>query len=137
MQAELLGRANLGMGALKTEGIDIKQFVVLEPRALGPTWTKALRRVFEDLADRRILMIYDEVRCQDRLALDETFLSAAGFADLAERAEVAHVLHDAASRMIWGRMAKSGNARESRMTYDEWRATGEPFGAHVAEEDDT
>ena len=33
-------------------------------------------------------------------------------------------------------MAKSGNSRESRKTYDEWLATGEPFDRNAIEEED-
>jgi hypothetical protein len=68
------------------------------------------------------------------VALDDAFLEAVGFTDVAERSALVKELHDAACRMIWKRMAKAGNARESRQTYNDWLASGKPFGLDVEEE---
>lgn len=81
-------------------------------------------------------MIHDEVSRADRFALDDVFLEAVGFDDPVEWADLVRERHGAACRMIWARMAKSGNARESRMTYDEWLATGKPFGAGVEDDEE-
>jgi hypothetical protein len=93
----------------------------------------ALTAAFYQLAERDILMLYDDVRCADRVALDDAFLEAVGFTDAVERSTLVKELHDAACRMIWKRMAKTGNARESWQSYDEWLATGQPFGLDVEE----
>lgn len=129
LQAEVLGRANLGMGALDTEGIDIVRFLVPDPRRAGDAGVAGVERTFEALADRRILMVYDEVRREDSRALDDAVLRALGLSNAGERQEMADELCDKACRMVWQRMAKSANAREARMTYDEWLASGEPFDA--------
>ncbi len=134
LQAELLGRPNLGMGALKTEGIDIMRFLVPDPSTAAQSGLAGVERTFDALATRRILMIYDEVRREDRRALDEAVLTAVGVTNAGERQTMTDQLCDKACRMVWDRMAKSANAREARMTYDEWLASGEPFDA-AAEED--
>ncbi|MBP6965486.1 MAG: Eco57I restriction-modification methylase domain-containing protein [Armatimonadetes bacterium] len=135
LDAELTGRANLGMGALKTEGMDIERFTVLNPSLLTSDGTTALAQAFERCADRRIEMLCDDVRRNDRKSLDDAFLLAAGFEDKHERSRLVDELEDAACRMIWRRQAKAGNTRESRQTYDEWLASGEPFGDTGPEED--
>lgn len=136
MQAELFGRANLGQGALKTEGVDIAFFSVLDPTELTEHVSSRLSDSMAELAGRRILMIYDDVKTPDRGRLDDAFLLAVGFDDVTERRAMLCELHDTACRMVWRRLAKPGNARESRQTYDEWLATGQPFGADVGDEDE-
>jgi len=42
-------------------------------------------------------------------------------------------MQDAACRMIWRRMAKASTTRESRQSYDEWLASGQPFGLDLQE----
>jgi hypothetical protein len=141
MEAELLGRANLGMGGLKTEGIDIARFSVLDPQQGLPGSATSPREglcsSFEELCRRRILMLYDDIRREDRIALDDGFLEGVGFEDAAERSEIRTELQHTTCRMIWRRLAKSANARESRMTYDEWLATGEPFGEVPEDEEES
>ena len=44
-------------------------------------------------------------------------------------------LHRATCRVVWHRMAKTDNSREARQTYDDWQATGVPFGADVGEDE--
>ena len=73
-------------------------------------------------------MIYDEVRREDRRRLDDAFLQCIGFDNPVERVEVLEELQDQACRMVWSRQAKAGNTREARQTYDDWIASGQPFG---------
>jgi len=80
-------------------------------------------------------MIYDEVRKEDRRAFDEAFFAALGFTDPDARGRAIDDLNDAVCRIVWHRMAKTGNSRESRQTYDEWLATGQPFGADALDDD--
>lgn len=134
LQAELLGRANLGLGALKTEGVDIKEMMVLRPASLDKHQRDRVGKTFDRIADRQILMIYDEVRRPDRADLDREFLIAAGLSDDG-LPTVVHGLQDEACRSVWKRLSKAGNARESRQSYDEWLATGAPFGAGVEEDE--
>lgn len=136
IHAEVFGRTNFGQGLLKTQTGEIASLPVVSPSALVEGHRRLLEDAFSGVATREPLMIYDEVRRQDRRALDDAFLAAVGFDDTAERAEVLSEMQDAACRMIWRRMAKSGNARESRQTYDEWLATGQPFGADVEDDEE-
>lgn len=135
LQYEMLGRANLGQGLLKTQTYELADLLVLNPAALGPMETEAIGQAFGDLSKRPPLMIYDEVRCGDRQALEDCLLDCLGFTELPERVQALHELHDAVCRMVWQRMSKTNNSRESRQTYDEWLASGEPFG-EVGDEDD-
>ena len=132
---EAMGRANFGQGLLKTQTYEIEMLpVLIRPQGKAGTGGR-LRAAVDSIRSRAALMLYDDVRQPDRVALDDAFLEAIGFDDPAERTALVKELQDAACRMIWNRMAKTDNARESRMTYDEWLATGEPFG-DVPEEDE-
>ncbi len=61
MVRELLGRSNLGQGALKTEGIDIVRFLVFDPFTLTSTQRQWLLFAFHRLAQREIRSIFEEL----------------------------------------------------------------------------
>jgi len=132
---EIMGRANFGQGMLDLKVYEASQLDVLDEASVSSPLAKRLMAACGAVARRKILMLYDDVRQPDRIALDDAFLEAVGFDDRAERAALVKELQDAACRMIWNRMAKTDNARESRMSYDEWLATDGPFG-EVPDEDD-
>ena len=125
LSREILGRANLGQGVLKTQIEDLlKMPVVLPTVSLNATMQQCLNTI----GNRPILMVYDDLRRDDRKALDDAFLHAVGFTDPAERADVLAKLHDATCRRVWERQAKAEKTREARQTYDDWLASGLPFG---------
>ncbi|WP_461866509.1 Eco57I restriction-modification methylase domain-containing protein [Thermococcus sp.] len=57
---ELIGRSNLGEGALKTEGIDIQKLIVFKSKALV-AYTEQLQQIFEKLRDYEIKSIFEEL----------------------------------------------------------------------------
>lgn len=57
---ELIGRSNLGEGALKTEGIDIEKLIVFRSKALVE-FTKRLEQAFEKLKTYEIKSIFEEL----------------------------------------------------------------------------
>jgi len=131
---EILGRLNFGQGLLKTTVYELATFPVLTVESIADkTAASRLCEATERVGENEILMLYDDVRREDRRALDNAFLYAVGFADPQERGDLVHQMQDAACRMVWWRLAKPGNARESRMTYDEWLASGEPFAPAAKE----
>ncbi|MGD9497365.1 MAG: hypothetical protein AB7Y46_13785, partial [Armatimonadota bacterium] len=136
IQFEVFGRANFGQGLLKTQTGDVSGLLVLDPESVSGGQRCALIDALSELRGRMPLMAYDDVRRDDRRALDDAFLAAVGFRDRAERAETLASMQDAACRMIWRRMAKSANTRESRQSYDEWLASGEPFDANAEDLDE-
>jgi len=128
---EIYGRANFGQGLLELTVYEAEDLPVLDPAAVASP--KLMIKTFEGLADRTIQMLYDEVRRDDRKILDDTFLTLIGFTDPVERADVLAELYDAACRRVWERQAKAEKTREARQTYDDWLASGLPFG-NVGEE---
>ena len=122
---EVHGRANFGQGMLDLKVYEAKRLPIVTSNAPG---ADALLDAFMAICDRPILMIYDEIRREDRRRLDDAFLTCIGFDDPSERAEVLHELQEQACRMAWSRQAKAGNTREARQSYDEWVASGQPFG---------
>lgn len=67
MIRELVGRVNLGQGALKTEGIDIVHLIVLDTKILSGQ--QHLCRTFNLLADQPVRSIFEELgfqRCNVR-----------------------------------------------------------------------
>jgi len=135
LQYELLGRANFGQGLLKTQTYELCELLVLNYQHMEPQHIAGIERAFNLLAQRMPFMIYDDVRQDDRAQLEIALLTAVGFTS-AEASGCVHELQQATCRMVWNRMAKSGNARESRQTYDEWLASGDPFDANAEEVDD-
>ncbi len=67
---ELIGRTTLGQGALKTEGIDIAQVWLPDPRKLTLQQVKALGTAFDALAGQPVESIFEEVKKTDRRVLD-------------------------------------------------------------------
>jgi methylase of polypeptide subunit release factors len=122
---EVNGRANFGQGMLDLKVYEAKRLPII---SLNSSNVNELLEAFEAICDRRILMIYDEVRREDRRRLDDAFLQCIGFDNPVERSEVLEELQDQACRMVWSRQAKAGNTREARQTYDDWVASGQPFG---------
>lgn len=57
---ELLGRSNLGEGALKTEGIDIKKLIVFKKEALAESMDR-LNQIVRKLGDYKIKSIFEEL----------------------------------------------------------------------------
>jgi hypothetical protein len=66
----------------------------------------------------------------EKNALNSLFVRAWFQTTAAKRRErMAEELRYWAARLVWERVAKGEGSRESRQTYDEWLASGEPFGA--------
>ncbi|MCX7866566.1 MAG: hypothetical protein N2438_05505 [Limisphaera sp.] len=75
---ELYGRSNLGEGALKTEGIDILRFYLLQPTAFSESHIRRLREAFDSLAKRPTLSVETEIYQPDRRALDDVLFDVLG-----------------------------------------------------------
>lgn len=61
MVRELLGRINLGEGALKTEGVDIVRLLVVNPAVIPQSQTERLLSAFHRLCERPIRSIFEEL----------------------------------------------------------------------------
>lgn len=127
LSREIYGRANFGQGALETTVYEVESLEVLHPALIDEDAREALLSAYDCISRRMILTLYDEVKLPDRKALDNAFLLALGVKDLKERDCLVSELQTAACRVIWNRLAKSDKGEESRMTFDEWLATGQPF----------
>jgi hypothetical protein len=75
---ELFGRSNLGEGALKTEGIDIRKFEVIRPELLHSRDTERLMFPLDQMSKRAIQPIEIELYQPDRRALDEVVFDVLG-----------------------------------------------------------
>ena len=127
LSREICGRANFGQGMLDMKVYEVESLQVFDPAVVSDDTKDALLTAYDSIAGRTIFKIYDEVRLPDRRALDNAFLLALGFEDPKERDWLVSELQEATCRMIWNRLAKSDKGEESRMTFDEWLATGQPF----------
>ena len=58
---ELLGRVNLGQGAMKTEGVDIVQLIVVNPTSMPSSLQARLLSAFSRLSQRPIRSIFEEL----------------------------------------------------------------------------
>ena len=71
---ELYGRVNLGQGSLKTEGIDIKKFPILNPANFSKAQVKKVEKVFKNFNQRPVtLSVFSElgVSTPEEVALDK------------------------------------------------------------------
>ncbi len=89
---ELYGRQNLGQGALKTEGVDLVKFLVIEPNILKnkePNHGKIVNSIFKELSLDSDLPIRSQQPdpLPDRKALDDIVFDALGLTE-DERKEV-------------------------------------------------
>lgn len=75
---ELYGRANLGQGALKTEGIDIKVFPIISLDLFEKENEKELKEILQSISSRPITDIKQEVKKDDRRKLDQYWSSLLG-----------------------------------------------------------
>jgi len=134
MVYEIAGRANFGQGLLKTQTYELGDLPVLDPRTISTEHLKHFGACFDRVATREPLMFYDEVRREDRRALDEAYLEALGFSDSRQRRLLVSELQNATCQMIWSRMAKSDTAREARQSFDDWYKSGLPFALDEVDE---
>jgi hypothetical protein len=73
MIRELFGRANLGEGALKTEGVDIKRLLVIPPMVFSKNQISNIRETIDKLNLRQIESCYKECGINPRLPIrDQT-----------------------------------------------------------------
>jgi len=77
LQRELIGRANLGDGALKIEGIDWKRILVPNKKILLRIGKNA-DESFESLCRRKVRGIKTESKKKDRLAFEEAVITSLG-----------------------------------------------------------
>ncbi|MCF7859617.1 MAG: Eco57I restriction-modification methylase domain-containing protein [Candidatus Cloacimonetes bacterium] len=115
---ELFGRCNLGQGALKTEGIDIKKFLIIKPEIIDLDI-----KHFDDLIKRDIKSIFTEcgiypeseisIEIQepdplpDRKELDDIVFDALGLTE-EERKDV----YRAVCQLVWNRLSKAGSMKK-------------------------
>ena len=98
---ELYGRSNLGEGALKTEGIDIKELIVLKPEYLSSK-TDIIIKSRELFAKRISKSVFEEIKLLDRKTLDDIVFDVIGLTN-DERKEV----YKAACELVQKRLEKA------------------------------
>ena len=118
---EALGRANFGQGLLKTQVYELAELPVLDPRALSAAQSLQLTTNVESLLAREPEIVYNEIRRPDRQSFEAAWLSSAGV-ELG-----VDVLAEALCRTIWRRQSRADQSRESRLSYDDWLSSGQPF----------
>lgn len=127
---ELHGRTNLGQGALKTEGIDIKTFYIfnLDDEEIK----KSIRLSRERLSKRIIGTVFEESSTVDRRDMDNIFFDLLNL-NLDEREEV----YDAVIHLVKARLGKADslNPKERRKRLAAVEKTGGIWAGLPEEED--
>ena len=119
---ELYGRANLGQGALKTEGHDIKQLIVIDPQIFSSEHLQEIKHTIASISKRTVKSIAEEVGIegpkltphplQDRVLLDNIIFDLIGL-NFHEREEVYRVAYELVNR----RLAKSDSLKKKGGSY--------------------
>ncbi len=107
MFRELHGRANLGQGALKTEGIDIRTFALLCVR--DDSIVEGIRSMRKKLSQRAIGNVKEESKRQDKIELDNIFFDILGLSR-AERDAV----YEAVIDLVEARLNKADSLKPKR-----------------------
>jgi hypothetical protein len=107
---ELYGRSNLGEGALKTEGIDIRKFEVIRPEVMRSFGIERLEAAFEQMSKRPIQPLEIEIHQPDRWALDEVVFDVLGLT-AGEREAV----YEAVVNLVRARLEKARSVRSATM----------------------
>jgi hypothetical protein len=103
---ELFGRSNLGEGALKTEGIDIRKFEVIRPELIRSLGSERLEIPLEQMSRRATQPIGIEIHQPDRRALDEVVFDVLGLT-AGEREAV----YEAVIELVRARLEKAKSLR--------------------------
>lgn len=77
-QIELRGRTQHGEGVLKVKIPDFNGVLVLDPSTLSPAEKKELDEAFEPLANRKTLVVTEELEQGDRARFDAVYLRLTG-----------------------------------------------------------
>jgi hypothetical protein len=119
---ELYGRSNLGQGALKTEGHDIKKLMVLRPQLFSSEHLGVIKDCIATISKRAIKSIGEEVGArdlhftphplQDRVLLDNVIFDMIEL-NPQEREEVYRVAYELVSK----RLAKSESLKKKGGSY--------------------
>ena len=103
---ELHGRANLGQGALKTEGIDIRTFYALGVKS--QSIIMALKNARSKLSLRATGSVQDESKSNERRSLDNIIFDILGLTQ-GERDAV----YEAVINLVEARLKKAGSLHKS------------------------
>jgi hypothetical protein len=119
---ELYGRANLGQGALKTEGEDIKRLMVINPDKASPEHLKIIKQCIASISQRTVESVSVEVGMHkeqsvphpiaDRAILDNVIFDIIGLTH-SERKEV----YWAAYELVAKRLVKAGSLKTKGARY--------------------
>jgi type I restriction-modification system DNA methylase subunit len=97
---EVSARANLGDGAIKFETEDARELLAINPRVLAKRDTSAITTTFEKIADRSVERWSNEIKQKDRMAFDQTILTALGF----KSKSILHEIYSSVDEMIRERL---------------------------------
>ena len=78
LMLELLGRKNMGEGVLCIYGPELSEHTLLDPLALNKEQVSEIEQVYDKMATRKILPIFDEVKMTDRQRIDSIVSSILG-----------------------------------------------------------
>jgi len=79
MMLEILGRKNMGEGVLCIYGPEFANHIVLSPKKIPESQVQYLEELYEQIAERPIKPIFDEIMMDDRKKLDEPIFDILGF----------------------------------------------------------
>ncbi|MCL0049258.1 Eco57I restriction-modification methylase domain-containing protein [Dehalococcoidia bacterium] len=91
MQMELFGRVNQGQGVLTTYGPDFDAVKLITTSAFTPEQVQRGRQLLDQIGERQVRPIWEEVEKADRKALDDLVFDVLGLSKT-ERAEFHHEL---------------------------------------------
>jgi hypothetical protein len=106
VQSNAPGGTGAGMKMMVTE---TRRLPVLRPDGLTPRQRERLLAAFEQMCQRSMGPMYEEVKQADRVALDNVILEAMGYSKAPERDRVRNELYAAVSDLVRGRLEKAAS----------------------------
>jgi hypothetical protein len=104
MMLEQLGRRNMGEGVLCIYGPELTNHLIVSPKKLTRDQVKYLEQYYDQIADRPIRPIFDEIKMDDRRKLDELVFDILRLSQ-GERGAV----YEAVTNLVRNRLSKAGS----------------------------
>ena len=104
LMLELLGRKNMGEGVLCIYGPELSEHTLLDPLALNKEKVSEIEQVYDKMATREILPIFDEVKMTDRQRIDSIVSSILGLSKGEQEA-----VYEAVVNMVEARLSKASS----------------------------
>jgi hypothetical protein len=118
LSREILGRANFGDGLLEVIVKEANEIPL--PKIFDPLIKEEIENEFLKQCKIKTESFYNEIKSMRRNKIDSLFLKACGYKDDNLIQETVDNIQTEAAKIMWNRIAKSGNGIESKQSFEDF-----------------